>query len=167
MVDEFQDTDQMQVDMIKRIAGPGACRLCTVGDAQQSIYRFRGADVSVYRRHLATVRGADPDGVIVLPDGVTSATGFTSGMNGSWIRVSDGDWEAMEADGALFLPAAGMRDVMNIRDYDYYGYYWSSTRYNRYDAYGLLFDDGNLNAADYATNNAAMGKLVRLVRNAE
>ena len=113
----------------------------------------------------ASVHGVN--GVIVLPDGVTSATGFTSGMNGRWTQVSDGDWEAMEADGALFLPAAGMRDVMNIRDYDYYGYYWSSTRYNRYDAYGLLFDNGNLNAADYATDNAAMGKLVRLVRNAE
>ena len=72
MVDEFQDTDQMQVDMIKRIAGPGACRLCTVGDAQQSIYRFRGADVSVYRRHLGTVRDADPDGIILLPDNFRS-----------------------------------------------------------------------------------------------
>ena len=72
MVDEFQDTDQMQVDMIKRIAGPGACRLCTVGDAQQSIYRFRGADVSVYRRHLNTVRTADPDGIILLPDNFRS-----------------------------------------------------------------------------------------------
>ena len=72
MVDEFQDTDQMQVDMIKRIAGPGACRLCTVGDAQQSIYRFRGADVSVYRRHLEAVRAADADGIILLPDNFRS-----------------------------------------------------------------------------------------------
>lgn len=72
MVDEFQDTDQMQVDMIKRIAGPNAERLCTVGDAQQSIYRFRGADVSVYRRHLNTVRAADPDGIIILPDNFRS-----------------------------------------------------------------------------------------------
>ena len=66
MVDEFQDTNQMQVDMIKRIAGPGACRLCTVGDAQQSIYGFRGADVSVYRRHLKSIESSDPDGVIKL-----------------------------------------------------------------------------------------------------
>ena len=72
MVDEFQDTDQMQVDMIKRLAGPGACRLCTVGDAQQSIYRFRGADVLVYRRHLATVQAADADSVILLPDNFRS-----------------------------------------------------------------------------------------------
>ena len=66
MVDEFQDTNQMQVDMIKRIAGPGACRLCTVGDAQQSIYGFRGADVSVYRRHLKSIESSDPNGVIKL-----------------------------------------------------------------------------------------------------
>lgn len=72
MVDEFQDTDQMQVDMIKLLAGPGACRLCTVGDAQQSIYRFRGADVSVYRRHLETVRAGNPEDVIMLPDNFRS-----------------------------------------------------------------------------------------------
>ena len=72
MVDEFQDTDQMQVDMIKKLAWPGACRLCTVGDAQQSIYRFRGADVSVYRRHLESVRGSNPADVIMLPDNFRS-----------------------------------------------------------------------------------------------
>ena len=72
MVDEFQDTDQMQVDMIKKLAGPGACRLCTVGDAQQSIYRFRGADVSVYRRHLEGVRRSNPADVIMLPDNFRS-----------------------------------------------------------------------------------------------
>jgi len=66
MVDEFQDTDQMQVDMIKRLSGEGACRLCTVGDAQQSIYRFRGADVSVYRRHLSSVRDQWDDAIIEL-----------------------------------------------------------------------------------------------------
>jgi ATP-dependent exoDNAse (exonuclease V) beta subunit len=66
MVDEFQDTDQMQVDMIKRLAGEGSRRLCTVGDAQQSIYRFRGADVSVYRRHVATVGSESPESVMKL-----------------------------------------------------------------------------------------------------
>ena len=72
MVDEFQDTDQMQVDMIKRLSGPGARRLCTVGDAQQSIYRFRGADVSVYRRHLDAVRSGAEGSVITLSDNFRS-----------------------------------------------------------------------------------------------
>ena len=55
MVDEFQDTDEMQLELIGLLAGEGLGHLCTVGDAQQSIYRFRGADVSVFRRHGARV----------------------------------------------------------------------------------------------------------------
>lgn len=58
MVDEFQDTDQVQIDLISRLAGEGACRLATVGDAQQSIYRFRGADVSVYEGRRRATEGA-------------------------------------------------------------------------------------------------------------
>ncbi len=48
MVDEFQDTNEQQVQMISRLSGEGAEHLTTVGDAQQSIYRFQGADVSVF-----------------------------------------------------------------------------------------------------------------------
>ena len=56
MVDEFQDTSQLQIDLVAHLAGPGLARLCTVGDAQQSIYRFRGADVNVYEAHKRTMR---------------------------------------------------------------------------------------------------------------
>ncbi|MDZ4179547.1 MAG: UvrD-helicase domain-containing protein [Coriobacteriia bacterium] len=48
MVDEFQDTDELQLSVIRAVAG---LNLCTVGDEQQSIYRFRGADIDVYRAH--------------------------------------------------------------------------------------------------------------------
>lgn len=47
-IDEFQDTNELQRDFIKRLAGSS---LATVGDAQQSIYAFQGADIEVYRRH--------------------------------------------------------------------------------------------------------------------
>ena len=72
MVDEFQDTDQLQVNMVKRMAGKNFERLCTVGDAQQSIYRFRGADVSVYDRHLASVASTNEAGLIELADNFRS-----------------------------------------------------------------------------------------------
>ncbi len=72
MVDEFQDTDQLQIDMVRAMAGKRGERLCTVGDAQQSIYRFRGADVAVYERHLARVQEDDPTMPIVLPDNFRS-----------------------------------------------------------------------------------------------
>ena len=58
MVDEFQDTNQMQVDLIELVAGAG--KMCMVGDAQQSIYRFNGADVSVFEARRNRVR-ADVD----------------------------------------------------------------------------------------------------------
>ena len=61
MVDEFQDTDQQQVQMIKSLSGKDAQYLTTVGDAQQSIYRFRGADVDVFfRRHAEVPEDLQP-----------------------------------------------------------------------------------------------------------
>ena len=48
MIDEFQDTNRTQVDLISRLSGKNEEHLCTVGDAQQSIYRFNGADVAVF-----------------------------------------------------------------------------------------------------------------------
>lgn len=48
MVDEFQDTDVLQLGLVERLSSEN---LCTVGDERQSIYGFRGADVSVYREH--------------------------------------------------------------------------------------------------------------------
>ncbi|MBN2305068.1 MAG: UvrD-helicase domain-containing protein, partial [Anaerolineae bacterium] len=52
LVDEFQDTNPAQRDIITRLAqGVGnntAGRLFVVGDPKQSIYAFRGADVSVF-----------------------------------------------------------------------------------------------------------------------
>lgn len=50
MIDEFQDTDALQLAIVSTLAGTNAQHLCTVGDAQQSIYRFRGADVSIFYR---------------------------------------------------------------------------------------------------------------------
>lgn len=52
-IDEFQDTNELQRELIKML---GRDKLGTVGDAQQSIYAFRGADIEVYRRHVVEMR---------------------------------------------------------------------------------------------------------------
>lgn len=61
MVDEFQDTDKLQVAVIGALAQPGFANVCTVGDAQQSIYRFRGADVNVFFEYRDRLRNLSPD----------------------------------------------------------------------------------------------------------
>ncbi len=51
LVDEFQDTNAAQWDIIRALADPAQPGgLFVVGDARQSIYAFRGADVSVFER---------------------------------------------------------------------------------------------------------------------
>ena len=47
MVDELQDTNQVQLELIELIADGN---LFTVGDAQQSIYGFRHADVELFEQ---------------------------------------------------------------------------------------------------------------------
>jgi ATP-dependent helicase/nuclease subunit A len=60
LVDEFQDTDAVQLDLVLLLSSadtvtadpsrlqPGPGRLFIVGDPKQSIYRFRGADIETY-----------------------------------------------------------------------------------------------------------------------
>jgi uncharacterized protein (TIGR00375 family) len=57
-VDEFQDLDEQQYRLLRQLAGGGdaaagnaaASNLCVIGDPNQAIYGFRGADASVFER---------------------------------------------------------------------------------------------------------------------
>ena len=55
LVDEFQDTSPIQVELVRALAGPQT-RTFTVGDAAQSIYAFRGADLASFRRERERLR---------------------------------------------------------------------------------------------------------------
>ena len=51
-VDEFQDTDDIQIDLFKKLQFliGDKCKVFVVGDLKQSIYRFRGARLSAFKR---------------------------------------------------------------------------------------------------------------------
>ena len=83
MIDEFQDTDQMQVDLIRYLTGAGERALCTVGDAQQSIYRFRGAEVEVFRRQERKVGASGAAAAASTPGAVLAASGAPASSGAS------------------------------------------------------------------------------------
>jgi ATP-dependent helicase/nuclease subunit A len=51
LIDELQDTDPVQMELVESLCGGGLAsgKLFAVGDHKQSIYRFRGADVSLFQ----------------------------------------------------------------------------------------------------------------------
>ena len=111
------------------------------------------------------------NGVILLPDEWTLPEGlsFTSG-NSMWANVYPVNlWAQMEANGAVFLPAAGSRNGTSVYNVGWHGYYWSSSYGNNniyYNyAYSVIF------YSDYlfvdAHSHHYLGHSVRLVRHAE
>jgi ATP-dependent helicase/nuclease subunit A len=54
LVDEFQDTNRLQLRLIEALRGPRS-ELVVVGDEFQSIYGFRHADLDVFRRRRAEI----------------------------------------------------------------------------------------------------------------
>jgi DNA helicase II / ATP-dependent DNA helicase PcrA len=63
LVDEFQDTNQAQNELVLLLAG-GHHNVCVVGDTDQSVYRFRGADF----RNIMQFEEAFPDVTTIVLD---------------------------------------------------------------------------------------------------
>ena len=96
LVDEFQDTDPLQVEIFWRLCGdpsnsasaedwmafqirPGA--LFLVGDPKQAIYRFRGADVGSYVRARDTLRAQDAHSVLSISTNFRSCAPILTYVN--------------------------------------------------------------------------------------
>ena len=60
MVDEYQDTNNAQFELVRLLAGKYR-NLCVVGDDDQSIYRFRGANI----RNILDFEKVYPDAFVV------------------------------------------------------------------------------------------------------
>ncbi|MEP7117822.1 MAG: UvrD-helicase domain-containing protein, partial [Acidobacteriota bacterium] len=120
LVDEFQDTDPLQAELLVLIAAdeaatavdpeavlesrirPGA--LFIVGDPKQSIYRFRRADVGVYREICAGLiaRGAVR---VRLRTSFRSVPAIQRAVNAAFSVHMTGDRASLQADYVELQPA--------------------------------------------------------------
>jgi superfamily I DNA/RNA helicase len=101
LVDEFQDTDPAQVRLLQALAGEGR-DLVAVGDPDQSIYAFRGADVR---------------GILGFPDAFRTVTGERAPVvELRTCRRSGPALLAASRSVARRLPASGLtRDFRDLR----------------------------------------------------
>lgn len=92
LVDEFQDTNGLQMDLIVQLLGEGyqGGRLMVVGDIKQSIYRFRGAEAGLIlklEKDLQVGKGQ----IIALTDNYRSAPRIIEFVNAISGAVFDGE----------------------------------------------------------------------------
>ena len=95
LIDEFQDTDSEQWDIFSALFYDADHELILVGDPKQSIYRFRGADLNVYRRvrdQLATA-GARR---LILEENFRSTEAMISAVNHVFDPAQGSPWEHPE-----------------------------------------------------------------------
>ncbi|MCQ2772059.1 MAG: UvrD-helicase domain-containing protein, partial [Bacilli bacterium] len=78
MVDEYQDTNQMQEDFIQAIASDN---VFAVGDIKQSIYRFRNAEPSIFRDKFNKYDKGDGGTLIRLQDNFRSRKEVVDDIN--------------------------------------------------------------------------------------
>ena len=116
LLDEFQDTDPIQIELAVRIAAerpeaeesgtlpwyevpvaPG--HLFVVGDPKQSIYRFRRADISTFldARERFGLGGGQSDGLVELTANFRSGAGLIEWVNSVFARL-------MSEEPELLLP---------------------------------------------------------------
>ena len=108
-VDEFQDTDPLQAELLLLLAADAAVetrwrhvspvpgKLFIVGDPKQSIYRFRRADVGIYRAvcELLVAGGAR---AVQLSTSFRSVPNVQHAVNAAFRPLMNGDPEALQAD---------------------------------------------------------------------
>ena len=138
----------------------------TIGSGWRTLTHDEWTYLLQTRPNAAQLRAAakvhNVAGLILLPDGSiptvslnTAAADFTANT------ISDSDWALLEEQGAVFLPAAGVRTASTADYANARGYYWSATPVGADNAYGLYYNGASINLT--YSNSRYFGFAVRLV----
>jgi ATP-dependent helicase/nuclease subunit A len=108
MIDEFQDTNRLQCEIVDQFDPE---ELFFVGDEFQSIYRFRHADVAVFRE-----RRAGSEGVLPLRANYRSRPELLDVVNELFAAGFGEDYEPLVAAGRFPDPAKGPAVELLVND---------------------------------------------------
>ncbi|HXV33022.1 MAG TPA: UvrD-helicase domain-containing protein [Gaiellaceae bacterium] len=112
MVDEFQDTNRLQCEIVDLLAeGPEGKELFFVGDEFQSIYRFRHADVEVFRE-----RRERSGGVLALTQNYRSRPEVLAAVNHLFSSEFGEEFQPLEAAGRFPDPVFGAPVELLVTD---------------------------------------------------
>ena len=148
--------------------GGQKCNIWRTMTSDEWIYLFDKRPNAAKLRGQATVNNMH--GYILLPDAwqLPQGLSFRAQPNNWTTNTYTADqWKKMEANGAVFLPAAGVRNGKQIQGIGVIGAYWSSTMYRQQgegdvDAKSIYFTADKANANMYDTWHRGMS--VRLVQ---
>jgi ATP-dependent helicase/nuclease subunit A len=121
MVDEFQDTNRLQCELIDLLANDDS-EIFFVGDEFQSIYRFRHADVEVFRERREAVGG-----VLALTQNYRSRPEVLNVINHLFAADFGESFQPLVAAGRFADPAFGPAVELLVTDKETYagtGVHW-------------------------------------------
>jgi ATP-dependent exoDNAse (exonuclease V) beta subunit len=121
MVDEFQDTNRLQCELVDLLSRPDG-ELFFVGDEFQSIYRFRHADVEVFRERREQVGG-----VLALTQNYRSRPEVLDVINHLFAADFGETFQPLAAAGRFPDPAFGPAVELLVTDKESYvdtGVHW-------------------------------------------
>jgi ATP-dependent helicase/nuclease subunit A len=106
MVDEFQDTNRLQLRLIEALRGPD-CELIAVGDELQSIYGFRHADLDVFREQRRLIAESPRGELMELSGNFRSRPEVIGAVNAIGGALFGDSYHPLRAGVAADAPSGG------------------------------------------------------------
>ncbi|WP_423410440.1 UvrD-helicase domain-containing protein [Heyndrickxia sp. MSNUG] len=94
-MDEFQDSDNVQIDLVASLAKLLNYKLFVVGDVKQSIYRFRGADYKSFDLLDEKVNGQEENSCFLgmsLQQNYRTASSILEKLDSLFVKWGEKDW---------------------------------------------------------------------------
>ena len=113
-IDEFQDTDPLQVEIARLLAGDRPGALVVVGDAKQSIYRFRRAEVRLFRDLTRQAEASEGGAVLHLVQNFRSRPAILRFVNRVFAELIEASEEADQPAYEAIAPPPGLSEEPSV-----------------------------------------------------